>query len=161
MLLGAAALSLLLGTAGCRSEDLFAGPDPLAGPPPPSPGVVTLEAVIAAEQNLVSLYRSAIGGRPADSRKLAPLLSQHEQHLARLRARLIEPPGKQAPRAGTAAGSPRAPVTTARLRAAERGSASDLVRRLVTVEPSLAQLFASIAASHATHVVALSVTGDG
>jgi hypothetical protein len=46
-------------------------------------------------------------------------------------------------------------VTTARLRAAERGSAAGLVRRLGTVEPALAQLFASIAASDATHVTAL------
>ncbi len=46
-------------------------------------------------------------------------------------------------------------VTIARLRAAERASAADLVRRLVTVQPALAQLFASIAASDATHAVAL------
>jgi hypothetical protein len=46
-------------------------------------------------------------------------------------------------------------VSTARLRAAERASAADLVRRLVTMPPALAQLFASIAASDATHVTAL------
>ncbi len=46
-------------------------------------------------------------------------------------------------------------MTVARLRAAERTSATNLLRRLVTVEPALAQLFASIAASDATHVVAL------
>ena len=42
-----------------------------------------------------------------------------------------------------------------RLRAAERASAADLVRRLATVPPSLAQLLASIAASDATHVTVL------
>ena len=46
-------------------------------------------------------------------------------------------------------------MTIARLRAAERASAADLVRRLATVEPALAQLFASIAASDATHAAAL------
>ena len=46
-------------------------------------------------------------------------------------------------------------VAIARLRAAERASATGLVRRLVTVEPALAQLFASIAAADATHVTAL------
>ena len=46
-------------------------------------------------------------------------------------------------------------MTTGRLRAAEQASAADLLRRLVTVQPALAQLFASIAASDATHVVAL------
>ena len=48
MLASAAALPVLLGTASCRSEDLFTGPDPLAGPPRPAPGVITLQAVIAA-----------------------------------------------------------------------------------------------------------------
>jgi hypothetical protein len=46
-------------------------------------------------------------------------------------------------------------VTIARLRAAESASATALVRRLVGMPPALAQLFASIAASDATHVVAL------
>jgi hypothetical protein len=41
------------------------------------------------------------------------------------------------------------------LRAAERQSAATLLRQLVTVEPALAQLLASIAASDATHVSAL------
>ncbi len=169
MLLGtAAALPLLLGTAGCRSQDLFAGPDPLAGPPRPAPGVTTLRAVIAAERDLIGLYRSAAGGRPAGARELAALLSQHEQHLTRLRARLIVPPGS-APGAGAAgaAGAKRnspgrapAAVSIARLRAAEQGSAASLVQRLATVEPSLAQLFASIAACHATHASALSALGN-
>ena len=52
-------------------------------------------------------------------------------------------------------------MTIAQLRAAERASATDLVRRLVSVPPALAQLFASIAASDATHVVALGGNGQG
>jgi hypothetical protein len=52
-------------------------------------------------------------------------------------------------------------VTIAQLRVAERASATDLVRRLVSVPPALAQLFASIAASDATHVVALAGYGQG
>ena len=43
----------------------------------------------------------------------------------------------------------------AQLRAAERASAADLVQRLATAPPALAQLLASIAASDATHVTAL------
>ena len=96
----AAALPLLLGVAGCRSSDVFAGPDPLAGRPPLGRDVLTLQAVIAAEENMIDLYRAAISG---DS--------------------------------GT--------------------SAADLVRRLATMPPALAQLFASIAASDATHVTVL------
>jgi hypothetical protein len=76
-------------------------------------------------------------------------------------ARLILPPGEPSasfspstsPSAAPTTGSGR--VTIAQLRAAERASATNLVRRLVTVPPDLAQLFASIAASDATHAVAL------
>jgi hypothetical protein len=93
------------------------------------------------------------------------LLAQHEQHLAQLRARLIEPPGRTDQTTGpaaSAAGSPGpARVTTAQLRAAERASAAGLVQRLATVEPALAQLFASIAASDATHATALAAKGLG
>jgi hypothetical protein len=162
VLASAAALPVLLGTASCRSEDLFTGPDPLAGPPSPAPAVVTLQAVIAAEHTIIQLYRTAIGGDRAAARtyRLEPLLAEHEQHLARLQARLIVPPGAQAspsPSPGTAgaAGAARGRVTIARLRAAEGASAAGLVQRLGPVEAALAQLFASIAASDATHVTAL------
>jgi hypothetical protein len=163
LLASAATLPLLLATAGCRSSDVFTGPDPLAGRPRPAPDVVTLAAVIAAEENLIGLYRTALAGDSAATARagdLRALLAQHEQHLTRLRARLIQPPGT-----ATAVASPRPPatasaaaparVTIARLRAEERASAAGLVRRLATVEPALAQLFASIAASDATHVTVL------
>jgi len=162
VLASAAALPVLLGTASCRSEDLFTGPDPLAGPPPPAPDVVTLQAVIAAEHTMIRLYLAAIdaGSAPARAHRLEPLLAEHEQHLARLQARLIVPAGSQAspspsPSTAGATGAVRTPVTIARLRAAERASAANLVQRLGPVEPALAQLFASIAASDATHVTAL------
>jgi hypothetical protein len=168
LLASATTLPLLLGATGCRSADAFAGPDPLAGPPRPSPDVITLEAVIAAEANLIHLYKTAISG---DSRAtagpgdLTTLLTQHEQHLAQLQARLVIPPGQgvggvrgvrgggEPPRARGVPGG--RPPGLAQLRAAERVSAADLVRQLAAVEPALAQLFASIAACHATHVAAL------
>ena len=121
---------------------------------------------------MINLYRAAINGdsgTTAQSRTLGPLLAQHEQHLAQLRARLIEPAGTPATPSQTtrpsvsAGGGSASPgpvrVTTARLRAAERASAAGLVQRLATVEPALAQLFASIAASDATHVTALAGNG--
>ena len=158
----AAALPLLLGVAGCRSSDVFAGPDPLAGRPPLGRDVLTLQAVIAAEENMIDLYRTAISGDSGTSpaQPLRSLLAQHEQHLVQLKARLIVPPGASASpspsRGGTVSSAPRAgTISTARLRAAERASAADLVRRLATMPPALAQLFASIAASDATHVTAL------
>jgi hypothetical protein len=162
LLASAAALPLLLATAGCRSSDVFTGPDPLAGRPRPGPDVVTLAAVIAAEENLIGLYRTALAGDgavAAGGHDLRALLGQHEQHLTRLRAQLIQPPGTAAvasPRPSATASAPApARVTIDRLRAAERASAAGLVRRLATTEPALAQLFASIAASDATHVTAL------
>jgi hypothetical protein len=158
----AAALPALLAAAGCRSSDAFAGPDPLAGRPSLAPDVITLQAVIAAEQALVTLYQAAVDAdlQATDRlRVLEGLLAQHRQHLGQLQARLVLPPGSPSPSPSASPSGSRgavpARVTVARLRAAERASVTDLLRRLVTVEPALAQLFASIAASDATHVVAL------
>jgi hypothetical protein len=159
----AAALPALLATAGCQSSDLFAGPDPLAGRPSLSPGVITLQAVIASEQAMIALYQAAAGAGeraanqpPGQDGLLEGLLAQHRQHLTQLQARLILPPGP-GPRASSGSSPSAAParVTTAALRAAESASAARLVRQLATVEPALAQLFASIAASDATHAVVL------
>jgi hypothetical protein len=177
LLASAAALPLLLAAAGCQSSDLFAGPDPLAGRLPLGHDVLTLQAVITAEEHLIGLYRTAIGAdhvTASRSRTLSSLLGQHEQHLAQLKARLLIPPGATpSPSQPAAGGSARASaasgppasgpaasprpgrVSTARLRAAERASAASLVRQLATVPPALAQLFASIAASDATHVTVL------
>ena len=161
----AAALPALLAIAGCRSSDAFAGPDPLAGRPALSPDVITLQEAIKAERAMIALYQAAVNGGTRPARTLEGLLAEHRQHLSRLQARLVLPPGS-----GSASPSPspsssssssssssraRGRVTIAQLRAAERASATDLVRRLVSVPPALAQLFASIAASDATHVVAL------
>ena len=158
----AAALPALLATAGCRSSDVFAGPDPLAGRPSLSHDVITLQAVIAAEQAMIKLYQAAVDSNlratlPSTGRVevLEGLLAQHRQHLGQLQARLVLPAGSPSASASASPGVP-VQVTIARLRAAERASAADLLRRLVTVQPALAQLFASIAASDATHVAALS-----
>jgi len=154
----AAALPLLLGVAGCRSSDVFTGPDPLAGPPPLGHDVLALRAVIAAEENMIDLYRTAISGDSGTSqaRTLRSLLAQHEQHLVQLKARLVVPPGASpSPSPSVRPSPPPRAVTVSRLRAAEHASAADLVQRLATVPPALAQLFASIAASDATHVTAL------
>ena len=159
----AAALPALLATAGCRSSDAFAGPDPLAGRPALSPDVITLQEVIKAERAMIALYQAAMNGEPASRvRVLEGLLAQHRQHLAQLQARLVLPSASPAPSASASrsAAAPRR-TTIAQLRTAERASATDLVQRLVSVPPALAQLFASIAASDATHVAALAGYGQG
>jgi len=161
----AAALPVLLATAGCRSSDVFAGPDPLAGRPPLSPDVITLQEVIAAERAMIALYQAALSASARPARGLAGVLAQHQQHLSRLQASLVLPPGSVSASASAAVSPSVSPsvsssrglgrVTIAQLRAAEGASATDLVRRLGGVPPALAQLFASIAASDATHVAAL------
>jgi hypothetical protein len=60
----AAALPALLAIAGCRSSEVFAGPDPLAGRPTLSRDVISLQAVIAAEQAIIALYQVAVRGDP-------------------------------------------------------------------------------------------------
>jgi hypothetical protein len=170
----ATALPLLLAASGCRSADAFDGPDPLAGRPSPGHDVVVLQAAISAEEALISLYVTATATATAKegSKLLASLLAQHRQHLARLRAALVLPPGPAtaSPSVTASAGATASPGATAsagggaggkgagvvaRLRAAERASAAAGLRRLATVDPSLAQLLASIAACDATHVAAL------
>lgn len=158
-LASAAALSLLGATAGCDSHDLFTGPDPLGGPPPLAHDTVILEAAITAENLMIARYRSAKSGHATSSstgRLLGSLLAQHEQHLTQLRARLVIPQGMPASESPSAVAPITAAVTVADLRAAERQSATTLTGQLVGVQPALAQLFASIAASDATHVAALS-----
>ena len=61
---------------------------------------------------MINLYRAAINGdsgtAPQDARSRTlghgALLAQHEQHLAQLRARLIEPPAAPATRPSVSAG---------------------------------------------------------
>jgi len=156
----AAALPVLLAASGCRSSDAFAGPDPLAGPPSVAPDVLTLQAVITAEQALIRLYQAAIAtSTRATVREhgLEALLTQHQSHLTRLRSRLILPAPAPPAAASPAATASRtsAAVSVAQLGEAERASAASLLRRLATVQPGLAQLFASIAASDATHAMVL------
>src|SRR5579875_633347 len=153
-----ATLLPLLATASCGE------PDPLTGPPPPSPEVRTLKASIATERALVGAYTRVLAAHPALSGSLRPLLSQHEDHLAQLRGRLIEPPRASASPSPTASSTPsagqRLPGTAGGavtfLEGMERDAAAAGVRRLARLTPSLAQLLASIAASETTHAAALS-----
>jgi hypothetical protein len=149
-----ASVPLVLLTAGCRSSDLFAGPDPLGGRPPLAHDTVVLQAVIAAELELISSYKSAIS---TSSNPLLPaLLAEHQQHLVQLKSRLIVPAGASpSPGASLSPSPSSSPPSVAALRDAERVSVASLTGQLVSVQPALAQLFASIAASDATHADAL------
>ncbi|HEX4015870.1 MAG TPA: ferritin-like domain-containing protein [Frankiaceae bacterium] len=151
-------LALFLALSGCK------GPAVLSGPPPVSSQTQMLLQAVTAEQNLIWIYTKAMAGYSALRPTLAPLLAEHQAHLAQLTARVVEPPGKKVPDAVTAWAGGRKPKLAAtadgalvQLRATEQAAVARLLDRslLGGASPSLAQLYASVAASEATHVTTL------
>ena len=144
-------LTLFLALSACK------GPAVLRAPPSVSPQTRALLHAVTAEQNLIWIYNKAIAAYSGLAPTLAPLRAEHEAHLAQLRGRVIEPPGKQVP--GTVTAKPALGATQsaalAQLRATEQAAVTTLMSRLNGASPSLAQLYASIAASEATHVSVL------
>jgi hypothetical protein len=168
VVLAVAAALPLAAISGCDGVDV------LATPPSPAPDVGLLRAAIAAEQAMIARYvavrhggTGTAGSRPAGSRPAAlatalePLLAEHRAHLAQLRSRLIIPAGSRASASpsGRASVGPAAPkdpaAAVAFLRSAEEAAVTALLGRLPGAPASLAQLFASISASEATHVPVL------
>ncbi|HEY1823523.1 MAG TPA: ferritin-like domain-containing protein [Trebonia sp.] len=144
-------LSLFLALSACK------GPAVLSAPPSVSPQTQTLLRAVTAEQNLIWIYNKAIAAYSGLASTLAPLRAEHEAHLVQLRARVIEPTGKPVPDAVTAKPALGATKDAAlvQLRAAEQAAVTTMMSRLNGASPSLAQLYASIAASEATHVSVL------
>lgn len=151
--LAAVAMALPLLAAGCK------GVGALGTPPRPLPDVAVLDHAITAEKLMITRYHAAIAGSPGQAAFLAPLLAQHQDHLARLASRLLEPKPADAARspAATPAFPPASALTV--LHGAEEDAADALVRHLAEVTPSLAQLLASIAASEASHALLLRSRG--
>jgi hypothetical protein len=144
-------LPLILALSACK------GPAVLSGPPPVSSQTQTLLHAVTAELNLIWIYNKTMAEYSGLGPTLAPLLAEHEAHLARLRARVIEPPGKKTP--DTASARPRIGSTEqaalAQVKNAEQAAAAAQLGRLAGASPSLAQLYASIATSEATHATVL------
>jgi hypothetical protein len=156
--LAAAAAALPLVVAGCK------GIGALGTPPKPAPEVAVVQGAITVENYLITRYGAVLAAVPGLAGELRPLLAQHHEHLARLRARLIIPLGgpptpspkptpSAAPVPGTAGGA------VAYLRDAENEASASLLAHLDTAAPSLAQLLASISASEATHALILGARG--
>ncbi len=178
-LLTASAAALPLLVTGCK------GIQALGTPPPPPEDVRTLQAAISAEAAMVARYASALKlltppGSLRYDRAAAEIAAyasaravraEHVAHLAQLRSRLIEPPGARpsahppprSPSSGPspAAGASDADAVLGELAAAEQAASDRLIGDLDGLPPSLAQLFASIAASEATHVEYLRAAGRG
>jgi hypothetical protein len=171
LIASAAALPVLL--TACR------GVEALGTPPPPPADVQTLRSAIEHEAALVASYAAltaaggsagpgsqpgaaggAAGGRTAAA--LAVVLADHHQHLAQLKSRLVEPAGRGGSAAtGPAAGRGGTIRTIAELEQAEQEASDRLIAQLAGLPPTLAQLFASIAASEATHVPYLKAARRG
>ena len=153
----ATVVSLPLVATGCK------GVGALGTPPRPQPDVTVVRDAIDGETLMISRYQAVLAAVPSLAGPLGPLLQQHREHLARLRARLIEPaPASRPAHSPAVAASPaavQAPGTPtaarAYLREAEQAAAQALLGRLTVAPPSLAQLLASIAASEATHALLL------
>jgi hypothetical protein len=152
-----AALPALL--AGCK------GVQALGTPPPPPREIRVLRAAIRAEELMVDRYSAALKRLPASGGSLLAAVraiqTEHAAHLGQLRSRLIEPAGAPTP------SPPRAPVIAVGsspsnvlggLELAEQAASNRLLEQLAVLPPGLAQLFASIAASEATHVPFLQQT---
>jgi hypothetical protein len=144
-------LPLFLALTACK------GPAVLSGPPPVANQTQVLLHAVTAEQNLIWIYNKAMAGYSALRPALAPLLAEHQAHLSQLTARVVEPAGRKVPVAVTARPARAAPANGAlvQLRAAEQAAVTTLLNRLVSASPSLAQLYASVATSEATHVTTL------
>jgi hypothetical protein len=153
-----------VGASGCEPQAW-----PWATPPKPAPDVGVLRDVIAAEDTLIAKYTAVLAAFPSLTGTMSPLLAQHREHLAQLRARLVIPRGASPAEAASATARPRLPrprVPASRaaavgyLRTAEQDEAAALVRWLAGVTPSLAQLLASIGACEATHAALLGPAKD-
>ena len=150
-------LPLFLALSACK------GPAVLSAPPTVSPQTQMLLHAVTAEQNLIWIYNKALAAYSGLAPTLGPLRAEHEAHLAQLRARVIEPAGKRVPDAVTVkpALGPSQAAALAQLHAAEQAAVKTLMSRLSGASPSLAQLYASIAASEATHVSVLAARMGG
>jgi hypothetical protein len=150
------------------------GVQALGTPPPPSRAVVSLRAAIAAEELMVATSAAAITQLQASAASGGSALAavrivqaEHSEHLAQLRTRLIEPTGALSPHASPAAslrptplaagGSPSELLTA--LGHGEQAASDRLMGELAGLPSALAQLYASIAASEATHVPFLQAAG--
>jgi hypothetical protein len=163
----AAALPMLL--TACK------GIQALGAPPPPAPDVVALRSAIAAEKLMVARYAAALsllrGQLPPRAtaqdivlyQSVRSVQAEHAAHLVQLKARLVEPTltsPSASPSPSTQVGGT-IDAALAALEEAEQAASDRLLGQLVGVPGSLAQLFASIAASEATHVPYLQAARHG
>lgn len=164
-LLGAAAAALPILITGCK------GAQSLGTPPPPAPNIVTLRGAIADEQSLVATYTTMLGLLGSQDVGLAAAIravrADHAAHLMQLKSRLVVPAGSALALSPSPTPSASVSLTggvsaeVVALEQAEQAASDRLLGQLAVLPPSLAQLYASIAASEASHVPYLQVARRG
>jgi hypothetical protein len=102
-----------VGLAGCTSDPSEPGPPsaPATTAAPSDPDARIREDVAASEVALIAAYRSAIGANPDLAGDLAPFLTQHQAHLARVAPGLVAdvgPPLASMSASGSPSGEPSA-----------------------------------------------------
>jgi Ferritin-like domain len=167
-LLAASGIAVPVLLAGCKGVQVL-------GAPPGTPAdVVALRAAISAEELMVARYAAAVSdldttipSAPSHSdaaslRAVRAVQAEHAEHLAQLKSRLVEPAGSSP----SPSPAPSVRVTGSLsevlglLEQAEQAASDRLIGQLDELPGSLAQLFASIAASEATHVPFLRTAGQ-
>jgi len=137
--------------AACRGVQV------LGSPPAPPADIRALTAAITTEEQMVARYRAAIAALPAGDEAallaVRTVQAEHAAHVQQLKSRLIEPaPHPSAtPRPMTIPPASAGSILQG-LEQAEQEASDWLIGQLRVLPPALAQLFASIAASEATHV---------
>lgn len=135
---------LLLPLTACTGSD-----DAPVGPATVDPDVALRAAAVARERQLLATYDALLQQDPARADRLAPLRAEHAEHLAAL--------GEQ--EALATAFPARAPTLPpggfGGLAQAERAAAAAHADATAAASPALAALLAQLAASEASHPVAL------
>ena len=149
---GVSLAAVPMALAACRGVQV------LGTPPPPPADIRALSAAITAEEQMVARCTAVIARLPAGQSgallAVRTVQAEHAAHLTQLRSRLVESAGHRpaAPRPVTIPpGSSPASILLL-LEQAEQAASDRLIGQLHVLPPALAQLFASIAASEATHV---------
>ncbi|GAA1760893.1 MULTISPECIES: ferritin-like domain-containing protein [Streptomonospora] len=129
-----------------------------------SPDEYVLRAVITEKRRLIARYEAGVSAGDGPVDLLERVLGHHRDHLAALRERLPERPGREpeAPETEKSPGPGPAPVgdepvPVSGLRVAEQSAAASRARQLARLSDSgLAQLVASIGACETGHARLLS-----
>lgn len=136
LLLGGALLPLAACTPSREAER----------PGPVDPDVALRDAAVARERALLASYDALLLASPDLAARLGPLRAEHAEHLAALGAQ---------EQASTATPVPVPAPALPALVAAERAAAAAHAEATVGASPALAAVLAQLAASEASHPVAL------